>query len=404
MAIGLIVRYGAAFDPAKKGGVANLVSRMLMKAASDRTNEDLQAELAYLGASLEVQCDWDGFRFVLRGQSSEYERSLLFLYHVVAEAQFSEEDFAAEKKAVLEDLQKPPDPRRKIHNQFEGELFSGTTYGRPLQGTPESVSGINVGDIRYFYRRFFTPNQASLQIVGNVPPSEVLQKASRIWGIWVRKDLIPFTFLPPRKPAGRQILLDDDPDSPAAQFIIGSLFPPRQEPVYVNARLAVHILQDRLTKLLPTSLVTADNEGRRLASPFYVQGQAAAEQAVEEIQKIQDAVREMKSTPVSTEELEAAKERLIGEFNSRMASADGLCNIMLDSELYHLGNIYMALFPDQISRSDVNSIKQAAMDWIMPGGEIILMRGPADVLKPGLSSLGTVEDLNPPILVPEQEK
>jgi predicted Zn-dependent peptidase len=243
-----------------------------------------------------------------------------------------------------------------------------------------------------------------MQIVGNVPPAEVLRKASRIWGIWVRKDLIPFTFVPPGKPAGRQILLEDDPDSPAAQFIIGSLFPPRQEPEYVNARLAVHILQDRLTKLLPTSLVTANNEGRRLASPFYIQGQAAAEQAIEEIQKIQDAVREMKSTPVSKEELEAAKQRLIGEFNSQMASADGLCNILLDSELYHLGNIYMALFPDQVNRCDANSIRQAAMDWILPGGEIILMRGPSDVLKPRLSSLGTVEDLNPPILEPENEE
>lgn len=395
MAIGLIVRYGAAFDPAEKGGVANLVSRMLMKSASDRTNEDFQAELAYLGASLEIQCDWDGFRFVLRGQSSQYERSLLFLYHVVAEAQFNEEEFEAEKKTVLADLQKPPDPRRRIHNQFEWDLFSGTTYGRPLQGTPESVSNIKVGDLRYFYRRYFSPNQASLQIVGNVPPSEVLQKASRIWGIWVRKDLIPFTFVPPRKPAGRRILLEDDADSPAAQFIIGSLFPPRQDPVYVNARLAAHILQDRLTKLLPTSLVTAGNEGRRLASPFYIQGQAAAEQAVEEIQKIQDAVREMKSTTVSVDELETAKERLIVEFNSRMISADGLCNIMLESELYHLGNIYMALFPDQVSRSDVNSIRQAALDWILPGGEIILIRGPGDVLKPGLSLLGTVEGLAP---------
>jgi zinc protease len=404
MAIGLIVRYGAAFDPADKGGVANLVSRMLKKSAGDRTNEDLQAELAYLGASLEIQCDWDGFRFVLRGQSSQYERSLLFLYHVVAEAQFNEEEFEAEKKAVLEDLQKPPDPRMRIHNQFEADLFSGTTYGRPLQGTPESVSRIKVGDLRYFYRRFFSPNQASLQIVGNVPPSELLQKASRIWGIWVRKDLIPYTFVPPRKPAGRRILLEDDADSPAAQFIIGSLFPPRQDPVYVNARMAALILQDRLTKLLPTSLVTAGNEGRRLASPFYIQAQAAAEQAVEEIQKIQNAVREMKSTVVSAEELADAQERLIVEFNSRMASADGFCRILLDSELYHLGNIYMALFPDQVRRCNVNGIRQAAMEWILPGGELILIRGPADVLKPGLSLLGTVEDLNPPILESEHEE
>ncbi len=395
LAMGLIVRYGAAFDPAKKGGVANLLSRMLERAVTEGANEDLQAELVYLGASLEVQCDWDGFRFLLRGQSSRYERALLLLYQVVAEAQFNEEDFANVKREILEDLQRPPDPRRQIHSQFEEALFSGTTYGRPLQGTRDSVSEIDIGDIRYFYRKYFSPSQASLQIVGNVPAPEVLQKASRIWGIWIRKDDVPFTFLPPRKPAGRRILLENNPESPAAQFILGGLFPRRQDPVYVNASLAVHILQERLTKLLPTSLVTANNEGRRLTSPFYIQGQAEAEKAVEEIQKIQGVVSEMKKTPVTTEELEAAKTLLIEEFNNRLNSADGLCNVLLDSELYHLGSIYMSLFPDQVRRCDVDAIRQTAVNWILPGGEILLIQGPAEILKPELSSLGKVQELIP---------
>jgi len=395
MVIGLVLRYGAAFDPAGKGGVSNLVSRLLTRTISDKSNESLQSELAYLGASIEVQCNWDGFRFLLKGQSSKYERSLLLLYQTVAEAQFDEKDFAAEKREVLEDLQKTPDPRRRIHSQFEEALFNGTTYARPLEGTPESMSAVQLGDVRYFYRKFFSPNEASLQIVGNVPAAEAIQKASRIWGIWVRRDEVPFTFLPPREPAGRKILLEDDPDSPAAQFILGGLFPRRQDPLYLNARLAVHILQERLTKLLPTSLVTADNEGRRLASPFYIQGQAAADQAVEEIGKIQNAVREMKNGTVSDEELETAKKQLIEEFNRRMSSVEGICNLMLDSELYRLGSIYAAVYPDQVNRCDAKTIRETAINWILPGGEIILVRGPAEVLKPELNSLGTVQKLLP---------
>jgi hypothetical protein len=46
--------------------------------------------------------------------------------------------------------------------------------------------------------------------------------------------------------------------------------------------LAVRILQDRLTQALPTSLLTVAAEGRRLQGPFYIQGQAAADQAIDE--------------------------------------------------------------------------------------------------------------------------
>ncbi len=395
LTIGLVLRYGAAFDPAGKGGLAHLVSRLFMRATLDRTFKDIQNELAYLDATLEVRCDWDGFRFLLKGQSSNYERSLLLLYQVVGEAQFDEADFESVKQSILQDFQKPPDPRRRIHGQLEDVLFSGTTYGRPLEGTPESVSAITLGDVRLFYRKYFSPNQASLVVVGDVSAVPLLQRASRIWGVWVRNDSIPFTFAPPRMPAGRQIFLADDPNSPAAQFIIGCLFPRREDPVYSNTLVATRILQDRLTKLLPTSLVTASGEGRRLASPFYIQGQAAAEQAVDEIRKIQNAVAEIKNAPVSKEELASAQKALVEEFEQGLKSTEGLCNAMLDSELYRLGSNYAAAFPDQIRRCDIDAVRKVASDWIFPSGEVLMIRGPASTLKAALEPLGTLQQINP---------
>ncbi len=396
MTVGLVLRYGAAFDPwPDKGGISYLLSRMFTKATADRTQKDIEDELAELDASLEINCDWDCFRFLLRGKSAKFERSLLLLYQIVAEARFDEEDFAAVKESALKDLQAPADPRGRIHSQLETVLFSGTTYGRPLKGTPLSLSDITLGDVRYFYRRFFSPNQAALQVVGDVPAEELLRKASRIWGLWVRKDTVPFTFLPPNRPADRRILLEDDPDSPAAQFIIGGLFPRRQDPVYETARLAAHILQERLTKLLPTSLLTVEGRGRRMESSFYIQGQAAAEQAVDEIRRIMDAVKEMRNKPVSDEELCAAKETFIDEFNRRLLTTDGLCRMMMDAELYRLGSNYAAVYPGQIRRLDAAAVQRAAEKWILPGGEIILIRGPAAVLNRDLHLLGTIQKLIP---------
>jgi zinc protease len=395
MTIGLVLRYGAAFDPAEKGGLANLVSRMFMMATVDKTLKSIQDELEYLGATIEVSCDWDGFRFLLRGQSPTFERSLLLLYQIVGEAQFSEADFSATKQAILQGLQRPDDPRQRIHAQFENELFSGTTYGRPLEGTRKSVSAITLGEIRLFYKKYFSPNQAFLSVVGNVPAPLVLRKAARIWGVWVRNDEIPFTFVPPRKPDGRRILLEDDPNSPAAQFIIGNLFPRREDDAYMPALVAAHILQERLTKLLPTSLLTVGWEGRRMASPFYIQGQAAAEQAVDQIRKIQTAAAEMKDMPATGEELASVQGRLIEEFNRELGTTDGLCKLMLDAELHFLGSNFAVNFPDLIRRCDADTIKKTANSWLVPGIEVILIRGPASILKPAIEPLGAFQQLTP---------
>ena len=390
MAIGLLVRYGAYFDPAGKGGVANLLSRMFLKAAIDKTAKDIQDELAYLEASIDVRCDWDGFRFILRAPSAKFERSLLLLYQVVGEAQFSDADFAAVKQSVLADMQKSSDPRQRIHAQFENVLFSGTSHGRPLEGTPKSLAAITAGDVRYFYHKFLSPNQASLIIVGDVSAREVLQRASRIWGVWVRNEDIPFTFVQPIKPAGRQMYIEDDPASPAAQFIMGNLFPSREDPDYANALLAAHIFQERLTKALPTSLLTVGNAGRRMASPFYVQGQAAADQAIEQLLKIESVAEEMKLSPVTKEELDAARNKVIEDFNRELGSVEGLCGIMLEAELYRLGSNYASMYPDRLRRCDADAVKQAAKNFLFPDGEVLLIRGPAAALRRVLSPLGTL--------------
>ncbi len=395
LTIGLVLRYGSAFDPIDKGGLANLLSRILTRSTVEKKTKNIPADLSAIGATLEIQCDWDGYRFVLKGRNSRIEQSLELLYQVVCEAQFADADFSAAKQEILKEIKIVPEPRRKIRSQLESVLFSGTTYGRPAAGTTNTVSSITIGEVRRFYRRFFSPNEASLIIVGNVSYPLAFQKASRIFGGWVRNDKVDFTFKPPLTPAGRQVYLEDDPGSPAAQFIFGNLFPSRDDPEFVPAVLAAQILQDRLTKLLPTSLLTVGFESRRKKGPFYIQGQYGAEQAVEQIQKIQMAAEEMKISLVTDEELNAAKKILIEDFNRQFGSTEGICRTMLDIELFRLGSNYAVSHPDRIRKCDAANIRQAVNSWIMPGGVVLIVRGPSATLKPALESMGSNNSILP---------
>jgi predicted Zn-dependent peptidase len=169
------------------------------------------------------------------------------------------------------------------------------------------------------------------------------------------------------------------------------MFPRHEEPDYINALVAARVLEDRINKLLPTSLLTVTSEGRRLASPFYIQGQAAAEQALEQIRDVFAVIEEMKQTTVTDEELAAARQKLIDEFNRELGTADGLCNILLDAELYRLGSNYISFFLNSVRRSDAEAVRKAAAAWFFPDGEILLIRGPLPLLKTGLDSLGTIQ-------------
>ena len=391
MTIGLAVRHGAIFDPSRKGGLAHIVSRMFLKASTDKAEEDFNRELEYLGASFDVECDWDNVRFIVKGRSSQAERCLLLLYQVVGEALFQEPDFLQVKKEVLKELDRQRDPRRFARTQFERSLFRGTSYGRQIEGTRETLERISVGDLRFFYRRYFSPNAASLVVVSSAPTEYTLQKATRIWGVWIRKHEVPFTFLPPRNPASKDIILEDDPSSPAAQFILGSLWPRREDPEFYAGALAARVLEKRLTQALPTSLLTVGTEGRRMTGPFYIQGQAAAEDTAGEIEKVLRIVGEFKASGVGEAELDAARHEWIGQFNALFQSSPQTCHVLLDAETYELGTNYSISFLRLLEQVDGATLQDVAKLWILPGGAVIYVRGPAEILRSEMEKLGTVQ-------------
>jgi len=186
------------------------------------------------------------------------------------------------------------------------------------------------------------------------------------------------------------VTLEDDPASPAAQFVLGNLWPRREDPAFMAAVLAARSLQERLTRALPTSLVTVGFEGRRMPGPFYIQGQAAADQAVSEVKKVIEIVEEFKTAGISPEELAAVQKSWIDEFHKTFESSETLCNLILDTELYRLGSNYSSNFAEIVQRNNPDRVKQAAKEWLFPGGVLIFVRGPAVTLRPGLELLGPV--------------
>ena len=132
-----------------------------------------------------------------------------------------------------------------------------------------------------------------------------------------------------------------------------------------------------------------------MPGPFYIQGQAAVHESINQILKIQEALEELKRSPVTAEELATAQNRVIEDFYRELKTNEGLCRTMLDVELYRLGYSYVSDFPDRIRRIDTNSVRQVAREYFVPGKKILILRGSVDTLLPELERLGPFKRLLP---------
>jgi zinc protease len=86
------------------------------------------------------------------------------------------EEFEKEHQVVLEErrLRVDDQPHAKMDEHFSAMAYSNGPYKNPVIGWPSDVAGLTVDDLKDWYGRWYAPNNATLVIVGDVDPQEIL--------------------------------------------------------------------------------------------------------------------------------------------------------------------------------------------------------------------------------------
>lgn len=95
-----------------------------------------------------------------------------------------EEEFAKEIKVVMEErrLRTEDKPESLTYEQFNATAFMSNPYRLPVIGWMDDLQNMQVGDLRAWYEQFYAPNNATLVVVGDVDPQQVLALAKTHFG------------------------------------------------------------------------------------------------------------------------------------------------------------------------------------------------------------------------------
>jgi len=106
------------------------------------------------------------------------------------------EKFAKEIQVVMEERRWRIDdkPRAQVNEQLNALAYRAHPYGRPIVGHMNDLENMTAEDAREWYNKFYSPNNASLVIVGDVDAKQVFALAKTHFG------KIKEGVLPVRKP------------------------------------------------------------------------------------------------------------------------------------------------------------------------------------------------------------
>jgi len=94
------------------------------------------------------------------------------------------EEFAKEIKVIMEERRMRTDdnPNSLMHEQFNAAAFVNSPYHHPVIGWMDDLEHMTVQDLRNWYKTWYTPNNATLVVVGDVDAQQTLELAKKYFG------------------------------------------------------------------------------------------------------------------------------------------------------------------------------------------------------------------------------
>lgn len=382
------VRDARLREPADKAGVAALVGAMLDEGTTTRSNEEIADAIEAVGGSLSFSSGGGRVQVL----APDAELGLTLLLDGLMRPSFAQDRLDAIREQILAEIAaEEAQPRRRGAQRFAALVYGDHPYGRPSNGTKAVVEALSREDCLAFHKAVYVPNNLTLAIVGDFQTDEMVKLIERLTAGWAKADLPPLAVAaPPLRDAPLEEILTD---ASAAQthIFIGHLGIRRNDPDYYALEVMDNVLgvgagfTDRLSATLRDRQGLAYTVRASIASsageqPGSFTGYIGTfpdkytwvrEGFLKEIHRIRDE-------PPTDEEVENAKQFLLGSLAFQFETAGQLSGQMLAAERLGLGFDWVGQFKAKVTAVTPAEVQAAAKKHLDPGRMIVVAVGPID--------------------------
>lgn len=360
---------GAAQDGKELPGLANLTSSLLDEGAGPLDAAQFQSALADHAVELHFDAGRDEIRGSLRTLSENREKAFELLRLSVNEPRFEAEAIERIRAAHMAMLRRrSTEPNSIANERWFALAFPDHPYGRPVDGTLESLPRITRDDISGFVRRTFARSNLRVAVVGDISAEELGQRLDAVFGaLPATATLAPVADVTPQKIGTVDVVPLDVPQS---VVVMGTGGLERRDPDFIPAYVLNHILGG---SAFSSRLFKEVREARGLAYSVYSYQVALAhtglwfagtatknERAGESISIITDEFRKILKDGPSQKELDEARSYLMGSYALRFDTSLKVAGQLLQIQLDDLGIDYIDKRNALIAAVTLDDLKRVA--------------------------------------------
>jgi zinc protease len=374
---------GANQDPADKPGVATMISGLLDEGAGDLDADTYHRRLENKAIELGFEADRDHFSGSVRTLVENVDEAADLLRMALTSPHFDPEAVERIRGQLLSNLrQEAQSPGHIASEQWWATAFAGHPYGRPVNGTIESMSAITPDDLRAYTRRVFARDMLKVAMVGNIDAAKASEIVEKVFAsLPAKSDLVPVASA---QPQGLGRVISVNLDVPQSVVVIGGAGIPRKDPDFMAAFIVNHILGGGS---FSSRLYHEVRETRGLAYSVYSQlvplshaalfmGSTAtrADRATQTLDVVEKEIRRLAETGPTEDELAKAKTFLEGSFALRFDTSTKIASQLVAMQLDDLGIDYIERRNSLVEAVTLADVQRVAKR-LLEGGLLVTVVG-----------------------------
>jgi len=166
--INIAVIVGSINETNKTKGISHFIEHMLFEGTKNRSAEKITAEIEQFGGEINAYTSNEKTNYYIKIHKKHFEKSLEILSDMIINPSFDTMAIKKEKGVVLEEINMDNDePKNYQWTLFQKSLFT-KSFGYEIYGTKETLLSLSKKQLENFHKKFYTPNNIIITIVGDI--------------------------------------------------------------------------------------------------------------------------------------------------------------------------------------------------------------------------------------------
>ena len=314
---------GAINESRSQSGLSHLVSAVITKGTENLSALEIAEKIESIGAGLGADTSNDYFSLSLKTVSADFPPMLQLLAEIMRSPTFPAAEVELERKLTLQGIRSQQEqPFNVAFNLLRENIYSQHPYGVSVLGTEASVSQLTQSDLKQYHQTYFRPDNLVISLSGRITPEQAIDFVESVFGDWQNpSDALParpITSISPN-PSTAEIIQDTQ----QSIVMLGYLGTTVEDDDYAVLKLLSTYLGNGLSSRLFVELrekrglaydVSAFYPTRLDTAPFITYMGTAPANTEIAIEGLNSEVQRLLDVTLSEEELQGAKNKLLGQY------------------------------------------------------------------------------------------